>query len=71
MAQLLIPDRPVAFGYKQVWLAVRDAEPQVVADTVGLIDTRASTWNEGIDRAYEQGNLALCRDFSTAQPWTK
>jgi hypothetical protein len=55
VAQLLIPDRPVAFGYKQVWLAVRDAEPQVVADIVGVIDRRASTWKEGIDRAYEQG----------------
>jgi hypothetical protein len=49
------PDCPVAFGYKQIWLAVRDAEPQLVADTIGLIDTRASTWKEGIERAYEQG----------------
>ena len=55
MAQVLIPDRPVAFGYKQVWLAIRDAKPQVVADTLGLLHTRASTWKEGIERAYEQG----------------
>jgi hypothetical protein len=55
VAQVLIPDRPVAFGYKQVWLAVRDAQPQVVADALGLLDTQASTWKEGILWAYEEG----------------
>jgi hypothetical protein len=55
VAQVLLPDRPVAFGYKQVWLAIRDTKPPVVAETLGLLHTRASTWKEGIERAYEQG----------------
>jgi hypothetical protein len=55
MTQSLIPDHPVAFGYKQIWLAVKDVQPQVVADALGLSDTAASNWKHGIDRAYEQG----------------
>jgi hypothetical protein len=50
-----IPDCPVNFGYKQLWLAVWDTAPRVVADAVGLIDTRTSSWKEGIERSYEQG----------------
>src|SRR5262249_10172593 len=50
-----MPDRPVAFGYKQIWLAIREVEPQAAADTIGLRDTRPSTWKAGIQRAYEQG----------------
>lgn len=50
-----IPDRPVAFGYKQHWFAVRDRRPQEVADALGLKDIRPSTWKEGIERAYESG----------------
>jgi len=49
-----IPDHPVAFGYKQRWLAVRDRDPQSVADALGLEDTKPSTWREGIERAYDR-----------------
>src|SRR5439155_27329765 len=50
------PDQPtgVAFGYKTVWLAVRDAEPAAVADALALCDQRAVSWRDGVaasDRA--------------------
>lgn len=47
------PDRPVAFGYKQVWLAVRDREPREVAEALGLRKLRVANWKEGIRRSYE------------------
>jgi len=65
--QLLIPERPVPFGYKQIWLAVRDSEPQIVADTMGLSGTRASTWKEGIELAYEQGHDRERRQYRQRQ----
>jgi tetratricopeptide (TPR) repeat protein len=50
-----IPDRPVKFGYKQTWLAIREVDSQAVVNALGLEDTRVSTWKEGIERAYEHG----------------
>jgi hypothetical protein len=58
-----IPDRPVIFGYKQIWLAISATAPQVVADAIGLIDARTSTWKEGIERSYEQGYDREQRQF--------
>ena len=42
----------VGFGYKQAWLAVRDAQPAAVAETLGLRDLGEVTWRAGIDLAY-------------------
>src|SRR3954451_24855595 len=55
MALELIPDNPVAYGYKQIWLAVRGAAPRPVALALGLKDLEDSTWKDGIELAYEQG----------------
>jgi hypothetical protein len=55
MAAEPIPDRPVAFGYKQHWFAARDSRPGDVAVALGLEDIRPSSWKEGIDRAYDSG----------------
>jgi hypothetical protein len=52
MSQEPAPDRPVAFGYKQQWLAIEHRDPQTVADALGLKDAKPSTWKEGIDRVY-------------------
>jgi hypothetical protein len=54
MAPEPIPDYPVAFGYKQQWLAVRDRDSQALADALGWEDTKPSTWREGIGRAYDR-----------------
>jgi hypothetical protein len=54
MSTQLIPDRPVAFGYKQQWVAVRARQAQEVAIVLGLKDVRPSTWQEGIERSYER-----------------
>jgi hypothetical protein len=62
-----IPDCPVNFGYKQIWLAIWDAAPRVVADAIGIMDTRTSTWEVGIDRSYEQGYDRERRQFRETQ----
>jgi hypothetical protein len=70
-----IPDYPVAFGYKQQWLAVRDRDPQTVADALGLRDTKPSTWKEGIERAYQhyRRRAGECAEVFVSPPvlgWT-
>src|SRR4051794_21763265 len=55
MSEQPIPDRPVAFGYKQCWFAIRDGQPPDVAAALGLQGIRPSPWKEGIERAYDSG----------------
>jgi hypothetical protein len=61
MCAALVPDRPVPFGYKQMWLALWDAEPSALAGALGLADVRPATWKEGIERSYESGYDATRR----------
>jgi hypothetical protein len=44
--------RPVAFGYKCAWLAVRHESPDAVARAIELGNGRASAWDAGIEAAY-------------------
>src|SRR5919202_5486918 len=45
-------DAMVGFGFKQAWLAVRDAEPAAVLAALGLRDLGEVPWRDGIDLAY-------------------
>jgi hypothetical protein len=45
-------DAMVGFGGKQAWLAVRDTEPAVVLDALGLRDLGEVPWRDGMDLAY-------------------
>jgi hypothetical protein len=62
------PDRPVAFGYKQHWLAFEGRQPQEVAAALGLKGIRPSTWKEGIERAY---NSVYDRDRRSLKDWVE
>jgi hypothetical protein len=49
------PDKPVPFGYKTAWLAIRSEKPREVAEAVGLVKIRDSAWSEGLQAA-DRGN---------------
>jgi hypothetical protein len=42
----------VGFGRKQGWLAIRDADRERVAATLGLRDLGTVSWRSGVDLAY-------------------
>jgi hypothetical protein len=46
------PHRPVSFGYKICWLAVRTENGAAVGDALGLFDRRPTNWETGIAAAY-------------------
>ena len=46
------PDTMVGFGYKQAWLAVRNADPDQLTKTMGLRDLGEVSWRSGVDLAY-------------------
>ena len=46
-------DKPVAFGYKCIWFAVKTTDQKGVAEIIGLKNVVASNWEHGIKKAYE------------------
>jgi hypothetical protein len=46
------PDKPVGFGYKTNWLAVKSSNPAEVITALGLTDVKASTWQSGVRASY-------------------
>ncbi len=44
--------RPVSFGYKTQWLAIRGVDPRRVVEALELVDARPSGWREGIAAGY-------------------
>jgi hypothetical protein len=49
-----VPDRPVSFGYKIVWFAVKSHDAKKIAAVLGYRDLQPCNWKIGIDRAYGQ-----------------
>lgn len=48
----LAPDRPVAFGYKMAWLAIRTRDTGGVVEALGLRHVRVCNWRSGLGSAY-------------------
>jgi len=46
-------DKPIDFGYKIVWIAVKTDKKQEVSENIGLKNIQPSNWKSGITRAYE------------------
>lgn len=46
-------DRPVAFGYKMAWLAIRTSETQAVVAALDLVAPSQANWNSGIGTVYD------------------
>ena len=47
------PDKPVSFGYKCVWIAVKTTDKEKVATIVGVKSRSTCNWSAGIEKAYE------------------
>ena len=48
-------DQPESFGYKCVWIAVKNANTQQIIDILNLHETQACNWKNGIENAYQKG----------------
>lgn len=46
------PDKPIGFGYKCQWFAIKTNDTQAIADLLGLDDCVESNWKCGIKHAY-------------------
>ena len=46
------PDKPVSFGYKCAWYAMRTNDTDAVVAALRLDGVVASTWKEGVKAAY-------------------
>lgn len=46
-------DKPIDFGYKIVWIAVKTDNKTEIANILGLKDLQPSNWKSGIEYAYE------------------
>jgi hypothetical protein len=47
--------RPVSFGPKIGWIAVRGASADAVVQALGLRNVRPASWDDGIETAYREG----------------
>lgn len=48
-----IDNKPVSFGYKCVWFAVKASNTEEVANALHLKNVKPSGWKKGIDSAYK------------------
>lgn len=46
-------DKPIDFGYKTVWIAVKTSDKQQIAKILNIKNTRHSNWKSDINHAYE------------------
>ncbi len=60
-------ERPVSFGYKMAWLAVRSTEPVGVLDSLGVTEAVPASWQEGIDAIYSSSSLSVHPAFITPE----
>lgn len=47
-------DRPLPFGYRMAWLAIRTGDTQRVIDALRLERVEASNWNSGLGTVYSE-----------------
>ena len=47
--------RPVTFGPKTGWIAVRGASAEAVTEVLGLREARPMSWDEGVEAGYQNG----------------
>ena len=47
-----IEDKPISFGYKCTWFAIKTTDQEKVAQTLGLRKITRSNWKTGLENAY-------------------
>ena len=48
-------DKPIDFGYKTVWIAVKTDNKERIVEILGLKNIQSSNWKSGIETAYDNG----------------
>ncbi|WP_428225030.1 hypothetical protein [Flavobacterium sp.] len=48
-------DLPENFGYKCVWIAVKNANQKLLIEILNLKETQHCNWKKGIEKAYQNG----------------
>ena len=48
------PDKPIGFGYKNAWLAIKTDDPAKIAETLKLHDLQPANWRTGLNTSYER-----------------
>ena len=51
----VVPDKPIGFGYKNKWIAVKSSSKEEVAKFLNLRKVKESNWENGIKYGYEKG----------------
>lgn len=46
-------DEPIAFGYKNLWFAVKTNQKEKIAELLGLVVLGRANWKDGVDQAYD------------------
>jgi len=54
-AKEISPDKPIGFGYKNKWLAIKSNSKEKVADFLKLKDIKESNWEDGVKFGYNKG----------------
>lgn len=49
------PDRPLAFGYRMAWFAIRTRDPLAVIEELGLVGPEPCNWSSGLGTVYDRG----------------
>ena len=47
------PERPIGFGYKNSWLAIRTTDADEVLEALSITNAQRSNWSSGLDAAYK------------------
>ena len=53
--QEVLPDKPIGFGYKNKWLAIKSNNKEKVAELLELKNIKKSNWKDGIEFGYKKG----------------
>ncbi len=61
-------DGPVSFGYKMGWLAVKNADPKVLADAIKVKYQKKASWEKGIEKVYEDEQMVFISPI--VEGWT-
>ena len=51
----MVPDKPIGFGYKNKWIAVKSNDKEKVATFLNLKNIQKSNWESGLKFGYEKG----------------
>lgn len=55
--ETLYPDKPIGFGYKTDWFAIKSQDNKVVAEFLKISNIKVSNWKSGVEYGYKKGTF--------------